>query len=157
MRVTLTPYEIDMAAAVGVRRMVSAVSKSLADKHGYSGDGWGIHIEGAMGELAVAKALNLYWDGSVDTFRRADISPNIHVKTRSNPDYDLIVRMSDPNEGVFVLVTGRCPVYEVRGWTTGKDAKRDEFLQTYGGREAAYFVPQARLNEMGLIWKVVWP
>ena len=66
MRVELDGAEMMMAAQVGIRRHVAALVRGLPDRHGLDSsknDGWRIHIEGAAGELAAAKALDRYWDG----------------------------------------------------------------------------------------------
>jgi hypothetical protein len=140
-----------MAASVGLRRQVSAVASNLEERHGIDpDDGWRVHIEGACGELAVAKFLGRYWDGSVDTFRSLPDLGNVEIRTRSKHVYDLIVRGDDDPQKFYVLVTGRAPFYRVRGWIKGEEARKDEWLQSYGGREEAWFVPASALNNT---WK----
>ena len=70
MKVTLEWYELLQAALCGVRRHIEALHKGLPDKHGFDSDGWGAHIEGAAGEMAAAKSLGLYWNGSINTFSK---------------------------------------------------------------------------------------
>lgn len=143
--VTLTMHEINMAANVGLMRQLCALKAGKHDAHGFDGAGWSEHIEGACGELAVAKILGRYWDGSVNTWKADDL-PGLQIRTRSRHDYDLIVRPGDDDQAVFVLVTGQCPEYRVRGWITGAEAKRRELVRYYGCRPAAYFVPAEQLR-----------
>lgn len=145
--VTLETYEWAMAASAGMRRQMAAVAAGLEDKHGFNGDGWGVHIEGACGEMAVAKALGIYWDGSVNTFKRPDVA-SLQVRTRSEDWHDILVRPGDGDDDIFVLVTGRSPSFTIQGWIRGSEAKVSEFLATHGGRPPAYFVPQKRLRPM---------
>jgi hypothetical protein len=112
-------------------------------------EGLALHFEGACGEMAFAKATNRYWSGSVDTFRLADIGTAIQVRTRSNHSWDLLVRPSDADDDLFVLVTGWAPDYQVHGWIAGAAAKRPEWLKEYGGRPPAYFVPKDKLKSLG--------
>lgn len=146
MQVTLTWPEAAMASDVGRMRQLSSIKAGLQDAHGFEGVGWSEHIEGACGEMALAKQLGVYWDGSVNSFHRPDVGGRFQVRTRSRHDYDLIVREADSDEDVFVLVTGRCPHYTVRGFILGKDAKRDEYKASFGNRPPAFFVPQAALQ-----------
>lgn len=143
---TLTPYELHLAASVGVRRQIEAMSAGRPDRHGHSGAGWNLHLEGACGELAVAKALGRYWDGSVNTFKKGGDVGAVQVRTRSKHEYELIVRQGDRDSDVFVLVTGVAPSYRVRGWLRGGDAKRPEWEKTHGDRPPAWFVPHAALK-----------
>ena len=148
MKVTLTMSEVLMAATIGVMRQISALKRKLPDRHGCTKDvGWQVHIEGACGELAAAKAMGKFWDGGINTFKASDIGESIQVRTRSRHDFDLIVRSDDSDTDWFVLVTGVCPEYEVRGGIRGADAKMPEYLNTFGGREPAYFVPAGALTE----------
>lgn len=137
-----------MASHVGWMRQLAAVRAGRPDRHGYEGDGWSEHIEGACGEIAVAKALGLYWNGSVDTFKLGDDVPGLQVRTRSRDTYELIVRPNDPDDATWVLVTGRTPMFWIRGWIFGRDAKRQEWMQNHGGRPSAYFVPHVALRPL---------
>ena len=146
MQVSLTWYEAAMGAEVGRLRQLSAVKEGLVNRHGFDGGGWTEHIEGACGEIAVAKHLGVYWGGSVNTFKAPDLDGGLQVRTRSREDYDLIVRPGDSDEDTFVLVTGKCPHYTIRGWILGRDAKQEKFRADHGGRPSAYFVPHECLQ-----------
>lgn len=148
--IRLSRSEVMRATLVGVHRHLEAKAKRLRDKHGFTGDGWGIHIEGALGECALAKALNRYWEGGVNTFKAGDVGA-LQVRTRSNPEYDLLIRPDDPDRDIFVLVTGEMPCYTIHGWIRGWEAKRPEFLKPYGNRPAAYFVPKEELKPLAVL------
>ena len=148
MIIRLNENELIMAANVGVRRQAASLQKNLRDMHGADpSKGWLLHIEGACGELAFAKAMNWFWNGSVNTFKLPDVG-NVQVRTRSKDNYELIIRKNDT--GVFVLVTGVAPRYEVHGWFNTLHV-RDEWLKDHGGREKAFFVPQAELYPLATL------
>lgn len=148
--VRLTWSEVLIGATIGVQRQLEALTQGRPDAHGFDGsDGWTKHIEGACGELAAAKVLDLHWGGTVNTFKEGgDVGEHIQVRTRSRLDYDLLVREDDPDDAVFVLVVGQVPTFQVVGWIRGRDAKRPEWVKRYGGRPAAYFVPQVSLHAL---------
>lgn len=153
MRIELSKSEFWNAISVGVMRQCSSLKKGLKHAHGANEkddlNGWSMHIEGACGEAAVAKALNVYWAGTVDTFKfGADIGEKIQVRTRSKDYYDLIVRSDDKDDDIFVLVTGRAPTFNVVGWILGRDAKKPQWVQNYGNRVPAWFVPQKNLIDI---------
>lgn len=145
--VTLSKMEALMAMNVGGMRHFSSIFNNREDRHGASG-AWDLHIEGAMGELCVAKALGIYWDGAIDVFKKADLGSNIQVRTRRRHEYELIVRDDDKIEDRYVLVTGRCPCYVIRGYIFGLDAREPEWRKSHGGREPAFFVPQDALSPL---------
>lgn len=134
-----------MSSEIGRLRQLASVRRGSPDNYGFAGPGWSEHIEGACGELVVCKFIGVYWDGSIDSFARADIGRSIQVRTRSKHSYELIVRPDDADDHIYVLVTGVCPKYTIRGYLYGRDAKKDAYLQTHGGRDAAYFVPHSAL------------
>lgn len=148
--VTLTGPEMYMCAQVAAQRHIESILSSRADRHGAanSDDRLGKHFEGACGELAYCKSRNLHWGGTVNSFKGADVGPNTQVRTRSEHNYDLIVRTDDSDLDWFVLVTGRPPSYCVRGYIRGRDAKKPEWLSNYGGHGQAWFVPQAALKDI---------
>jgi hypothetical protein len=146
MTVTLTWHELFLATLVGVKRQIEALRKGKTNSHGFDGEeGWTVHIEGAAGEMAAAKAMGMYWSAPVNTFKGGGDVGKLQIRTRSNPNYDLIVREGDRDQDIFVLVTGRAPRFDVIGWIRGGDAKRAEWSKTHGGRPPAYFVPQDAL------------
>lgn len=149
--VILSSAEIGTGVRIGGLRQHQALIKGKKEAHGYNGkDGWQIHIEGALGEIAAAKYLGVYWDMSVNTWKTEDLK-GIHIRTRSEHNYDLIIRPNDTEDAIYVLVTGRYGQYRVRGWIEGSQTKNPKWLQTHGGRNPAFFVPQKVLNPMSLL------
>lgn len=146
MQVNLEWFEVSRAALVGVSRNVEALRKGLQNSRPTKDKDWDIHILGALGECAFAKATGRYWSGSVNTFKAGgDIGDIIQIRTRSKHHYDLIVRDDDKDDDLFVLVTGGPHEFVVHGWMRAKDAKREEYRQNYGNYGDAYFVPKTRL------------
>lgn len=150
MRITLSSEDLTWASSVGAARHISAIRRGLKDKHGLMADtAWQVHIEGACGELAAAKALGVPWSATVDTFKRGDDVPGgWQIRTRSRPEYELIVRPGDPDDALFLLVLGVAPHYVVKGWITGREAKRPEWSRAHGNRPPAYFVPHDQLTPL---------
>jgi hypothetical protein len=147
--VTLDWFEVEMAAIVGVRRNLEGLRRGwLPHRRLGHADlpGWQGHVEGAAGELAVAKLLNRYWSGSINTFKSGGDVGAVQVRTRSRHDYQLIVRDEDRDADWFVLVTGQAPTFHVHGFIRGGDAKRPEWRHDHGGHAPAYFIPQPALR-----------
>lgn len=150
MKVTLNASELQHAAFVGCRRQIEAMCAGRQHIAGFDGIGWDLHIEGACGELAVAKALNVHWGGAVNTFKLGDDveGAGLQVRTRSKHGYELLVRPGDAPDAAYVHVTGVAPDFVVHGWLFGREAQQPEFLQTYGGRPKAYFVHPKHLRPL---------
>lgn len=158
--VELSWYEIYSAYKVGIHRHVEAVYKRKLRTKKMGKKNITVHCEGALGELAVAKAANRYWGGGVNVGKRvADVGNMLEVRCRdeTNGARDLIVRDDDPDDRVMVLVTWTedsihpypdPPTLYVHGWIKIKKAKREEYKQNYGGYGTAYFVPKDKLNPM---------
>lgn len=159
--VRLEWYEVNGAVTVGTKRHLEALMRSSQNAYGCEddGSGWEKHIEGACAERAAAKALGIYWDGSVNTYAKADlVGPDgvgIQVRWRSKETYDLIIRPKDSDSERFLLVTGTVPSYSVWGWVMGKEAKKPEWSKDYGGRPSAYFVPKVHLRGIDSVSNLV--
>jgi hypothetical protein len=148
IEVNLTNTELMSAAMTGVIRQVASLRDGRKPGFGCADDNnWQIHIEGACGEMAVAKALGIYADLRVDSFKAPDL-PGIQVRTRSKHAYELIVRKNDSDNDLFILVTGVNGKYWVRGWIRACDCKKPDWLQSHANREPAYFVPHSELLTM---------
>ncbi len=148
MKIKLTEFECRMAITIAVERCINSTFDGRKDNHGYDGsDSWDVNIEGACAELAVAKAINKYWPGGVNTFKAPDLE-DIQVRWTPRKDGHLIVRKGDPDNDKFVLVIGKMPDYEVVGWIKGSDAKQERYLKNWGGRVPCYGVPQINLKPL---------
>ena len=103
-------------------------------------------LEGALAEMAVAKAMNRYWDASVNTYKAPDVGKD-QVRHTHKPDGKLIIRPGDKDHEVFWLVVGISPEFTVCGWMTARDAKVDKyaFNENYGGAPPCWMVPQEDL------------
>jgi hypothetical protein len=146
--ITLTSSEMMIAAICGVMRQITNLRDGRRDAYGCQKDGaWQIHIEGACGEMAVARYLGVYYNGNIGNLRASDAG-RVQVRTRSRDNYDLIVHPEDNDNVPFVLVTGTAPTYILRGWLLGIDAKQKEYWIDPAGGRPAYFVPQHYLNPM---------
>ena len=150
VEVTLTSHELFMASGIGMMRRIVSLQKGLKDKHGYDGsEAWDIDIEGACGECAFAKAMNLYWDGSINRFSSGgDVGNSYQIRMSKRHNNNLIVRPGDADEKQYVFVTGHSGKYRVHGWTWGRDAKQECWLEAKAGREPAYFMPQWELRAL---------
>lgn len=148
MIITLSKRELSIAAQVGCARHIAAMFDRRPDAHGLSkADGWGLHVEGAAGEVAAAKALDHYWAPSVNSFKaEGDIGASIQVRTRSRHSYELIIRRDDRDDDTYVLVTGTAPRFHVRGSILGRHGKQDKWWQAHGDRPPAWFVPASALT-----------
>lgn len=154
MKITLSWHEVAMATEIGRMRQLSSLRHQ---RKGFlpSSVGWDTHCEGACGELAVAKYLGIFWNGSVDTFKECDL-PGLQVKTRTRHTYELNINLDANPDEVFVLVTGACPEYVLRGWIIGREAMKPEYVLDVGNYgKKAYFVPQSILNPIETLRKQV--
>lgn len=151
MLIELNDVDFKFAVKIGQKRQEEALAKNLPDKYGFDGiAGLAVHIEGAAGEMAVAQALNIPWDATINTFKSLpDLGANIEIRTRSKSEYDLLVRPDDQDDKIFILVTRKgAQKFDVIGWIKAKDAKQNQWLKTYGNRPGAFFVPKEYLKKI---------
>jgi hypothetical protein len=135
------------AASVGVRRNIQSIRRGALPKWGQGGAAlWGSHIEGAAGELAVAKATNTYWNGALGDYDADDVG-GLQIRTTPHPNGCLILHPSDPDDRPFILVIGTMPFFRLAGWMMGRDGKDPKWWRA-GIDRPAFFVPQADLRPM---------
>ena len=150
--VKLTWHEAAIGAEIGKLRRLTSIKNGRSQTAGAK-LGWTEDIEGACAELALAKYLGIYWNGSVDTFKSQPDVGELEVRHTSYPNGKLIVRPHDSDTATFVLIVGTCPEYRIVGTKVGLEAKRPEWLSdpTSANRPSAYFVPQSELKALGLV------
>lgn len=135
----------DAVVAAAVRRL-DALFKNHGNRFGErerDETAWSSEIEGAGGEIAVAKCTGRYWGGA-GTFRGADVlGGGWQVRQTTLATGCLRIYEHDPDHKAFVLVTGQMPLYTVRGWLYASEGKRLEYRRDpHGKGRPCYFVPQ---------------
>lgn len=148
IRIHLTAAELNLAARMGCMRQISNLYKDRQDAYGCPLTvGWQVHIEGCAGELAVAKHLNLFWNGNFENLKADDVG-HFQVRTADSHGKRLILHDKDPDERPFILVTGMAPNFLIQGWIRAKDGKQSRYWSDPAGGRAAYFVPKEELRPM---------
>lgn len=145
MNVTLTEHEIWVAIRVGCERNLRNHLERRRDAHNLVSAGWDEHITGALGELAVARALGLDWNTMSFAHRHDGDVGGFEVRATLHDDGHLIVYRDDPDHRWFYLVTGRPPALEVHGSIMGSRAKDDRWWNRRA-RDPSYWIPQDALH-----------
>ena len=145
MNIKLTLAEMQIAAQVGIQRQIQNLKNGAVPAYGAgSKNDWQLHVEGALGEMALAKHLGVYWDGKGE-MRAPDVG-NIDVRTRSKHSYDLIVHDRDDDDRYIYLLTGGNGQYRFTAdICTGRKARA--LLERSGRRQARLFRPPGPLTE----------
>lgn len=156
--VTLRPDEWHHAIQVGSTRQIDNLRGKKHDRYGCAPeDGWAMHIDGALGEKAVAKHMGLYWSGNLGNHDAPDVGLDhygIQVRTARGHNRRLIVQKADKDGHAFVLVTYEhtpdgLPDFLIRGWMMGRQAKREEWWQDPTGKDRwAFFAPTDELRPL---------
>jgi len=163
MIVELEWYEYKMAAQVGLDRKVQSILNGHKDRYGsvwtpISDVGWS--VVSAVAECAVAKALGMYWDGSINTFSRPDLG-DYEIKAQLHHTIDpnkhsnfLVIKPNAPDDLLHVLVLVHSNTrYEVVGFIKASDAKFERYEAQVGNRPMFYRVPAEDLTDIRLLPK----
>jgi hypothetical protein len=144
IQIELTASEIYLAAQVGARRRINGavcgkIANKLVDK---SKDDWNTEIEAACAECAVAKALDRFWSGAVNSFKSPDLTAaRIQVRRTQYVDGHLVHREWDKVGDLYVLVTGSAPIFTVHGYMPGDECRCEEWQKD----DFSWWVPQIGL------------
>jgi len=101
------------------------------------------NAEAIGSEMAVAVYFGIpNFEPTVNTFKmKADVGRSVEIKWTRYQHGHLIIKPSDRDEDVAILVTGASPHYELRGWMSIKRAKTNRYLTLDG----SWWVPQLDL------------
>lgn len=155
--VTLTLAEMLHGSNIGTIRHYEAEVAGRKSRRGLqesTQDILSVHIQGAIGEMVVAKVRDRYFMPTVNTFKDADIGDNVQVRLRKHHHWDMIIRDDDNPEHIFVHVTGWGPIYCVRGWAYAKDVMKIEYRKNHGGHGESWFIPETVLQPIAIKGKV---
>ena len=148
-------YEVSVAIHIVNLRHVESLRKGLRDAHGYKGRDMQDNLWGVLGEIGFAKAMNVYYPMTVNTFKQADVGRNWQVRTvGSNKNRSLLIRPVDPTPHKYMLVEVYKDKYaftyhaKLLGWIEGIDGKDDKYLTDCGhpDRPKVYRIPQKDLR-----------
>lgn len=150
--IVLSWPEARRAVMVGAERKLRALKNGRAYSFDLRTIGFDEDCVGAMGEMCVAKRLNVYWEPSLapDKFQ-GDVAGH-GVRTTLYPQGHLIIHEDDPDEQAMILVRliswQPSPRFEVAGWLCAADGKRDEFWRAANVRHPCFMVPGSALNHL---------
>ena len=150
MDVELTWKEMMLGAQTGVMRQVENTRGKYRQPSinvGHDRD-WQIHIEGALAELAAAKALGIFPAGG--EFRSADLGSGIEVRSSQREVTWMYMKESDVDDNIFVRVTGLNGDYKIHGWITGREGKEFPLEDKYNRGFQSRFVPYDALHPLPL-------
>jgi hypothetical protein len=147
--ITLTKVELEIGVRIGVMRHLNALREGAKDAHGFVGDPWEVHIEGACAEMASYKAIKYFWSPTIDVRKEAggDGGP-YEVRRRSDQRHDHLVRENDRIDAPHILACGSLPTFRVVGWIWGYEARCAEWWHNHGGRGWCWWPPQAELHDL---------
>lgn len=159
MIVELKWSEVLICAQAGTMRRVYALRNGIGNAHnGGPDDPWDADIEGCAAELAVCKALGVFWSGmevaGSDKRVGTPDAGGVQVRSTRRTSGSLILHDGDADDDAFVLVVGRIPRLDIKGWIYGRDGKRADFWRSESVRCPAFFVPQSSLTEIGRLASV---
>lgn len=155
-QVSLTAAEMLLAISAGGMRQIENCKRNRDPYHGAGTErDWQLHMEGALGEMALCKWLGVYWPGK-GGLRDADIGV-ADVRTGARHTHSLILHREDSDDREFWLVTGINGKYVIRGWICGRDGKSEKYWKDPGTGRPAFFVPQSALNppDRSHVWKQI--
>jgi hypothetical protein len=152
--IRLFPDEVAAAVAVASRRRIEC-NRKRRNAVKFEQDGaqrWGVEIEAACAEIAVARVLNLAWTG-MSGIGQADVGDLVEVRHSIHPGAHLVLYPDDCEVSPFVLVTGRDGVYSARGWVLARDGR----VPMIGAEkpDGSWWVPQIELRPMAELRRIL--
>ena len=156
IKVFLTQDELYQAAIVGAHRHITCLFSKGARPGGRphydASNEWNTSIEGCCGELAFAKWCGKYWTGG--SFNAKEAPKDVGNKQVRHTVYKtgrLIIYPHDNPDDDFVLVTGKAPFYNIRGWVNGLEIQMLGKTHPWWNTECeagSWWVPQESLRPM---------
>ena len=155
MQIKLTLPEMLTGTNLGTIRQYTSDKQGSKYSEGFTEEkmtALASHIEGALGEVCVAKALGLYFIPTVNTYGKADIGEDIGVRTTNKENHGLLIRERDNQDHFYYLVKGSAPNYRVCGWVRGGVARQDKYLANHiDNKSKVWRVPESDLNPMSMM------
>jgi hypothetical protein len=136
--IQLSPTEIKVACMVGTLRRQTSKEGGMRDRAGRPND-WSADIEGAAGEIALAKYLGIYYEPTNKTFELPDVGV-VEVKT-STRLMEIPIPPTIPDDRIVCGVFGLIPDFRIGGWIMGAEAKKFRLVVKTQGYPPAHWIP----------------
>jgi hypothetical protein len=148
---TLINTEMMIGGYVGTGRQVQALNRRMQGRADCDElDSWTKHVEGAQGEMATAKVLNIYWQPIIGDPEADDVGP-YQVRTNGSRRLDdMVLRpWKDKPDRVYISVLCFAPRFVVLGWILGADGMQQQWYRDGSpGRPKAFWVPRNALHDL---------
>lgn len=158
MVVVLNDNEIIIAKAIAIGRNKSNRSKGIVNQKAGPQSNWQTELEGVGGEIAFAKALNVYPDfkDAPDTFDVMVGCISVDVKTTRYKNLEVSTSKQPGSVDVYALVTGAIPNYNIIGWYPAELVMGKKRLFTHANGGTVWRVPPTELLPIGELskWKL---
>ena len=121
--VQLTKDELERAAFGGVQRRLAGIFQNRRSTHPETPDWkqqwWESNVIGAIGEYAVAKALDLPWNPTIGRVDARDVG-EYEVRTTQLPEPVLRYRVHNDPTSKYILCSYKRDKVLIQGWLTGQ-------------------------------------
>ena len=149
VKVKLTRHELRAAANSGIERHLDGIGKNRTQLYGADKRKmeWQNNIIGSIGEYAVSKYLNIYWEPatSIDCLDNLIGDVGVYqVRATQWPQGSLLIVTKDKPDAVFILATVELNIVTLQGWLYGHEGKSvGEFKEN-----DTYWISQNMLHKM---------
>ena len=150
MIVHLTAEDFMVATTkAAVRQLMAIKKKRIGSDHGGSskrklGQRLSDSIIGALGEIAVSRAMGLQVTSEFENMGAADIGGSVEVRTTELENGCLLLHRTSPDHRIYVLVTIKELQAKVVGWLHARDGKQPNYWRD--GDPGCFFCPQESLK-----------
>lgn len=111
IKVKLEANDIELALNTSSKRFIGNIRMGKGFSYGYQGDykkQLGDSFLGALGELAYAKAMNQFYNGSYSDDKQfysdSDFQNNIEIRCQERKDYNFLLIRPGEKKGKYILV-----------------------------------------------------
>jgi hypothetical protein len=160
IKVKLEPFEVQLAFENSTKRYIENLKQGKGFSYGYQGgfekqitDG----VLGSLGEVAFAKGLNRYFNGSYsDSYARytdSDMQDSIEIRSQKRKDNNFLLIRPNEKKAKYVLVIHEGDFeFSIMGWFSYKEDNEEMSKRLtdfgYSNRPPAYRVNINELNNM---------
>lgn len=155
--VALSWNELRLAAQVGMTRRIDDMQKGCVTKYGVKEkDKWANDPIGAIGEMAVAKMLGIYWSGAFEVGALDVGRVEVRTSCLGLTSGHLLLHRDDSSKKIYVYVRmGASRVLAVVGWIYGHEGKQRKFWDDKVGGRPCFFVPERVLHPVKSLRKAI--